>query len=129
MGLGSEAALPTDAITVSRFVDDAAPKATRPDVPATHWASATVKQCASGPSRQGRWELALADGTTAPEASSWVEGQLPHQLQPSEDPLVAGDCVSGDVYFVVPDGARTTGVVLESRTGNPVRPQVTWSVR
>jgi hypothetical protein len=129
VAIGATATLPTDTITVASFLDNAAPKATKPgDVPTAHWASAAVKQCATAASGQGRWELALTDGTTAPEAASWVEGELPHQLQPSRDALAAGDCVSGNVYFEMPDGAKATGVVLKPSVASPSRPQVTWTI-
>lgn len=127
VAMGRKVSLPRDTIGVSAFADHVAPKATRPDAPGTHWASATVRQCATGASRQGRWELALADGGTAPETESWVEGELPHQLQPSSDPLAAGDCVAGDVYFVMPDGATAVGVVLQPVVA-PGRAQVTWTL-
>jgi hypothetical protein len=125
--MGTTVTLPVDTITVTAFTDDVAPKATKPDEPAMHWASATVKQCATGASSQGTWELALASGTAASEATSWVEGELAHQLQPSRDPLASGDCVSGDVYFFMPDGATATGVVLQP-TVAAGRPQVTWTI-
>jgi hypothetical protein len=128
VAIGATATLPADTITVTAFTDKVVPKATKPSEPATHWASAAVKQCATGASSQGKWELALASGDTAPEPTSWTEGELPHQLQPSNDRLAAGDCVSGNVYFVVPDGATATGVVLKPTAGTAARPQVTWTV-
>lgn len=126
--MGATATVPIDTITVTTYVDKAAPKATKPDTPATHWASAAVKQCATAASSQGKWEISLTDGAPASEATSWVKGQLPQQLQPSDEPLAAGDCVSGNVYFVMPDGATATGIVLRPSAGAPGRPQVTWTI-
>lgn len=127
VAMGASVMLPNDTVAVTAFTDNAVPKATKPDTPSTHWASAAVKQCATGDSIQSKWELPLADGSTANEPSSWIEGELTTQLQPGSEPLTAGDCLTGNVYFVVPDGAKATGVVLKAST-LPARPQVTWTI-
>ena len=57
-----------------------------------------------------------------------MDGELPNALVRDDvDMLAAGDCVSGNVYFVMPDGAKATGVVL-APTVVPPRAQVTWTV-
>jgi hypothetical protein len=128
VAVGATATLPTDTITVTAFTDNILPKATKPSDPDTHWASAAVKQCATGASRQGKWEVALANGGTASEAKSFIDGEMPNALVRDEvGMLAAGDCVSGNVYFFMPDGAKATGVVL-TPTVAPPRAQVTWTV-
>lgn len=128
VAVGTTVTLPADMITVSSFSDNVAPNATKPDQSGTHWASAAVQQCATAATRRGKWELALADGSKVAEASSWVEGELADQLQPSDEPLAASYCVSGNVYFFMPDGAEVTGVVLRSSSGAPAHGHVTWTV-
>jgi hypothetical protein len=126
--MGATVTLPTDTITVTSFNDNILPKATKPDEANTHWAAAAVKQCATTATRQGVWKVALANGATASEARSFIDGEMPNALVPDEGGrLAAGDCVSGNVYFFMPDGAEATGVVL-TPTVVPPRAQVTWTV-
>lgn len=125
--LGQLVTLPSDTIEVSHLVDNAAPKARKPDAPGTHWAAVDVKQCATTESRQGSWKLALADGSTASEPTEWPQ-ELPDALLPSDEVLTPGFCVKGRVYLAMPDGATATAVVLEPRALHPTRPQVDWVV-
>jgi hypothetical protein len=126
--MGATVTLATDAITVTAFSDNILPKVTKPSEADMHWASAVVKQCATGASKQGKWEVALANGGTASEARSFIDGEMPNALvRDEEGMLAAGDCVSGNVYFFMPDGAKATGVVL-TPTVAPPRAQVTWTV-
>jgi hypothetical protein len=125
--LGTSVTLPTDTFDVSHFLDNAAPKSPKPDKPGTHWASVEVKQCATAASSQGRFEVALADGSTASEPTAWPDG-LPDVLLPNEDPYAAGDCEHGRVYFAMPDGAVATAVVLQPKVAGPVRPEVQWVI-
>lgn len=127
VAMGATVTLPSDTVTVSSFADKAATTARKPSTASTHWATAQVKQCATGASGQGQWKLALKDGTTAAETTEWYD-ELPTPLQQYGDPLAAGDCVSGLVYFVMPDGAVASGVVLQPTVTAPTRPQVTWTI-
>ena len=118
--MGATATLPTDTITVIAFTDNILPKATKPSDPDTHWASAAVKQCATGASHQGKWEVALANGGTASEAKSFIDGELPNALVRDDvDMLAAGDCVSGNVYFFMPDGATTASTTTRRLARSP----------
>jgi hypothetical protein len=125
--LGQKVTLPSDTVEVGHLVDDAAPKARKPDQPGTHWAAFQVQQCAVTDSRQGSWKVALADGTTAAEPTSWPL-ELPDALLPSDEVLPPGFCVHGRVYIAMPDGATATAVVLEPRELHPTRAQVDWVV-
>lgn len=125
--LGTKATLPSDTVQVSRFLGTAAPAARKPDTPGTHWASFDVTQCAVTDSHQASWEVALADGGTASEPTSWPE-ELPDALLPMEEGMPAGSCVHGRVYVAMPDGAAATAVVMQPRALNPTRPEVRWVI-
>ena len=122
--LGTSAQTPTLAITVTDVVDGAAPKATQPIEPGTHWATAAVKECATTDARPARLALTLADGSQALETQQWPDG-LPTPLIPTGEGMPAGQCISGLVYFAVPDGATVTEVVA---LGSSTSPQVSWPV-
>ena len=125
--LGKMVVLPTDTVVVSRFLDHAAPSAVKPDTSGTHWASFDTTQCATAESKQTRWKVALADGGTASEPSSWG-GDLPHVRLPMDETFTPGFCEKGSVYVEMPDGAVATAVVLQPSDGHPVRPEVRWVI-
>lgn len=125
--LGTTVTLPTDTFTVSHLLDHAAPGSPKPSTAGTHWASFEMNRCATADSVQGRWEVALADGTTAFEPSAWPDG-LPDVILPNDDTYTAGDCEKGRVYIAMPDGGVATAVVLLPKAAGPTRPEVHWLV-